>query len=112
MMPPSAQSADTCRIDTRYSKASRRRPPPILILVAFSSASRHPVHIMTFRRTNESINKAEDVGRMDAQIGLVDALRRFFLTNLASYLESRCWIDQEILCDRMSVIFDLRQCGG
>jgi hypothetical protein len=60
---------------------------------------------MTVMRTNESINKAEDVGRMDAQIGLVDALRRFFLTNLASYLESRCWIDQEILCDRMSVIF-------
>ena len=41
----------------------------------------------------------------NAQIGFADALRRFFLTNLTSYLESRCWIDQEILCDRMSVIF-------
>ena len=60
---------------------------------------------MTFARTNESINKAEDAGRMDAPIGLVDALRRFLLTNLTSYLEFRCWIDQEILCDRMSVIF-------
>ena len=63
------------------------------------------VHVMTAVRITAGINKAEDVGRMDAQIGLVDALRRFFLTNLASYLESRCWIDQEILCDRMSVIF-------
>ena len=60
---------------------------------------------MTTVRTTAGINKAEDVGRMDTQIGLVDALRRFFLTNLTSYLESRCWIDQEILCDRMSVIF-------
>ena len=49
---------------------------------------------------------------MDAQIGFADALRRVFPTMVASYLESRCWIDQEILCDRMSVIFDLRQCGG
>ena len=60
---------------------------------------------MTTVRITAGINKAEDVGRMDTQIGLVDALRRFFLTNLTSYLESRCWIDQEILCDRMSVIF-------
>ena len=60
---------------------------------------------MTLARNTAGINKAEDARRKDAQIGLVDALRRFFLTNLASYLESRCWIDQEILCDRMSVIF-------
>ena len=60
---------------------------------------------MTLGRNNSGINKAQFAGRKDAQIGLVDALRRFFLTNLASYLESRCWIDQEILCDRMSVIF-------
>ncbi len=88
----------------RCGESFRRRLPAIRI-ASNRMLPNGALHVMTLGRTNESINKAEDVGRMDAQIGLVDALRRFFLTNLASYLESRCWIDQEILCDRMSVIF-------
>ena len=44
---------------------------------------------MTIVRNNESINKVEDDGRKDAQIGFADALRRVFPTTVASYsLES------------------------
>ena len=65
---------------------------------------------MTLGRTNESINKAEDAGRLDLQTGLADGLRRIFPTGLASYLQFRGWIHQETLCNRSSVTFDLRQC--
>ena len=41
------------------------------------------IYVMTFRRTNESINKAEDAGRLDLQIGLADGLRRNFRMALA-----------------------------
>ena len=37
---------------------------------------RTQVHVMTLGRTTAGINKAEDAGRKDAQIGFVDALRR------------------------------------
>ena len=47
--------------------------------------SRGRVHVMNIGRTNESINKAEDAGRIDAQIGFADALRRVFPTTVASY---------------------------
>ena len=39
---------------------------------------------MTLARTNESINKSEGTGRIDAQIGFSDALRWVFLTMVAS----------------------------
>ena len=41
---------------------------------------------MTIGRTNESINKAEDAGRIDAQIRFSDALRRVLPTGLTGYL--------------------------
>ena len=44
------------------------------------------IHIMTIGRTNESINKAEDAGRIDAQIRSTDALRRVLPTGLTGYL--------------------------
>ena len=46
---------------------------------------------MTIGRTNESINKAEDAGRIDAQIGIADALRRIFPTGLANHLQFHGW---------------------
>ena len=70
---------------------------------------------MTLWRTTAGINKAEDAGRagrMDAQIGSADALRRIFPTALASYLQFRDWIRQETLLDRSSVTFDVRQCAA
>ena len=39
---------------------------------------------MTLVRINESINKAEDAGRIDSQIGFADALRRLLPTTMAS----------------------------
>ena len=41
---------------------------------------------MTIMRTNESINKAEDAGRIDARIRSTDALRRVLPTGLTGYL--------------------------
>ena len=66
---------------------------------------------MTTVRTVEGINKAEVAGRMDTGIGFAGALRRIFLTGLASYLQFRDWIRRETLLDRSSVTFDVRQCG-
>ena len=63
---------------------------------------------MILGRTNAGINKAEDAGRMDAQIMSAKALQRVFPTTVASYLQFRGWICQETLCDRSSVTFDLR----
>ena len=60
-------------------------------------------------RTNESINKAEGAGRMDAQIRFADVLRRVFPTTVASYLEFRGWIHQENLRNGISATFYLRQ---
>ena len=48
----------------------------------------------------------------NAQNRFADALRRVLPTTLASHLAFRGWICQETLCDRSSVTFDLRQCGG
>ena len=44
------------------------------------------IYVMTIGRTNESINKAEDAGRIDAQIRSTDALRRVLPTGLTGYL--------------------------
>ena len=54
---------------------------------------------MTLGRTTTGINKAEDTGRMDAQIMSTDASQRVFPTTLANYLEFCGWIRQETLCD-------------
>ena len=69
------------------------------------------IYVMTLGRTTAGINKAEDAGRMDAQIGFADALQRVFPTALARYLLFRGGIRQGILCEPSSVTFDLRQCG-
>ena len=49
------------------------------------------VHVMTPVRTNAGINKAEDAGRTDTQIGFADAMQRVFPPALASYPIS--WLD-------------------
>ena len=41
---------------------------------------------MTIGRSTAGINKAEDAGEKDAQIGFDDALRRVFLATVASSL--------------------------
>ena len=45
-----------------------------------------PHYVTGIGRTNESINKAEDAGRIDAQIRSTDALRRVLPTGLTGYL--------------------------
>ena len=57
----------------------------------FRSKSAMLVHVTAIGRTNESINKAEDAGRIDAQIGIADALRRIFPTGLANHLQFHGW---------------------
>ena len=47
---------------------------------------------MNLGRTTTGINKVEDAGRIDAQIGFSDALQRVFPTALASHLQFRGWI--------------------
>ena len=39
---------------------------------------------MTLMRSTSGINKAEDAGRIDPQIGFADALRRLLPTTMAS----------------------------
>ena len=41
---------------------------------------------MTLERSKVGINKAEDAGRIDAQIRSTDALRRVLPTGLTGYL--------------------------
>ena len=56
---------------------------------------------MTIVRTNAGINKAEDAGRNDSQIGFADALQRVLPTDAGqTYVPFRGWIRQETLCDR------------
>ena len=57
------------------------------------------VYVMTLARTTAGINKAEDAGRKDAQIGFADALQRVFPTTVVSHLAFRGWIRQETLWD-------------
>ena len=59
-----------------------RRKPPSGRRPDFPHGS---VYIMTLVRSTVGINKAEDTGRMDAQIGFADASRRIFPTALASF---------------------------
>ena len=47
---------------------------------------------MILMRTAAGINKAEDAGRMDTQIGFVDELRRLLPTTMAS-LSPISWLD-------------------
>ena len=58
------------------------------------------VHVMTIWRTKMGISKAEDVGRMDAQIGFAKALRWFLPTTLASYLTFHGSVRQEATGNR------------
>ena len=44
------------------------------------------IYVMTLVRCTAGINKAEDAGKMDAQIRSAKALQRVFPTTLASYL--------------------------
>ena len=55
---------------------------------------------MTSVRTNESINKAEDAGKMDAQIRSAKALQRVFPTVVASYLTFHGSVRQEATGNR------------
>ena len=50
---------------------------------------------MTIGRTTAGINKAEDVGRMDAQIMSAKALQWVFPTTVASYLTFHGSVRQE-----------------
>ena len=60
---------------------------------------------MTIARTMAGINKAEDSGKMDAQIMSAKALQWVFPTTVVSYLEFCGWIRQDTWCNRMSVAF-------
>ena len=55
---------------------------------------------MNIGRTNESINKAEDAGKMDAQIMSAKALQRVFPTTMASYLTCQGSVRQEATGNR------------
>ena len=66
---------------------------------------------MILVRTTAGINKAEDAGRKDAQIGFADALQRVFPTTVVSHLAFCGWIRQETLWDPSSATFDLTQRG-
>ena len=66
---------------------------------AAPGSSNKRLHVTATVRITVGINKAEDAGgrrRMDAQIGFGDALRRVFPTTVASYLEFRGWVRQEV----------------
>ena len=67
---------------------------------------------MTLARTTMSINKAEDDGKIDVQVRFADALQRVLPTTLVRRFQFRGRVQQETLCDRSSVTFDLRQCAG
>ena len=54
---------------------------------------------MTLGRTAAGINKSEDAGKKDAQIGFDDALRRVFPATVTSYLAFRGEIRQETSWD-------------
>ena len=60
---------------------------------------------MTIGRTARGINKAEDAGTAHGKISSSGALQRVFPTTASSYLQFRCWIRQDTLCNRMSVTF-------
>ena len=50
-----------------------------------------PHYVTAIMRTTAGINKAEEAGRMDAQISSTDALRRVLPTTVSSYLQFRGW---------------------
>ena len=47
---------------------------------------------MNLERITAGINKAEDAGKMDPQIGFADALRGVVPTTVASQLGFRGWV--------------------
>ena len=55
---------------------------------------------MSLGRTSAGINKAEDAGRMDAQIRSAKALQRVFPTTVASYLTFHGSVRQEATGNR------------
>ena len=63
---------------------------------------------MTLWRTTAGINKAEDSGRMDAQIRFADALRWVLLTTVASTISIVAVDLPGAWSDRSSGTFDLR----
>ena len=58
---------------------------------------------MTIARTTAGINKAEDAGKMDAQIMSADALRRIFQRGWLAI--SNFMAESMTLCNRMSISF-------
>ena len=60
------------------------------------------VYVMNIGRTNESINKAEDAGKMDAQIMSAKALQRVFPTTMASYITCHGLVRQETTGNRQN----------
>ena len=63
------------------------------------------VYVTAIMRTTVGINKSEDAGTAHGQISSSGALQRVFPTTASSYLQFRCWIRQDTLCNRMSVTF-------
>ena len=67
---------------------------------------------MTPVRTAAGINKAEDIGRKDTKPGSSMRCGESFRQRCPAISHFVGWVPQEARCDRMSVIFDLRQQGG
>ena len=65
-----ARSEPTSQIDLVYG--------PRALCTLTAELPSEAIYIMTLGRSTSGINKAEDDGRMDAQIGFADALRRAF----------------------------------
>ena len=58
------------------------------------------IYVMTLMRSTASINKAENAGRMDAQIMSAKALQWVFPTTVASYLTFHGSVRQEATGNR------------
>ena len=61
------------------------QPRSVKMFANYERKSAIVVHVTATVRTITGTNKAEDAGRMDARIMSADALRRVFLTSLASF---------------------------
>ena len=57
---------------------------------------------MTLMRITAGINKAEDAGKMDAQIMSAKALQRVFPTTMASYITCHGLVRQETTGNRQN----------
>ena len=83
-----SDTADTVRLRARRSLGILENP----------TCGR--VYVMTLARSTAGINKAEDAGRMDAQIRSAKALQRVFPTTVASYLTFHGSVRQEATGNR------------